>query len=50
MNELRRIFIVKLRALPHVKDEIRALRWALKALLRQFGFRCVNLTEEKHRD
>lgn len=35
-----------LQPLPGV-DAIRALRWALKALLRHYGLRCVNLREEK---
>jgi hypothetical protein len=35
-----------LEPLPNV-DAIRAMRWVLKALLRQSGFRCVDLKEIK---
>jgi hypothetical protein len=35
-----------LQPLPGV-DRIRALRWILKAVLRQHGMRCVSLHEEK---
>jgi hypothetical protein len=35
-----------LQPLPGV-DGIRALRWVLKRLLRQFGMKCVDLREEK---
>jgi hypothetical protein len=35
-----------LQPLPGV-DAIRALRWALKGLLRQYGLRCVRLRQEK---
>jgi hypothetical protein len=34
-----------LQPLPGV-DGIRALRWALKGLLRQHGMRCIELREE----
>lgn len=46
MKEPRREFIVRLRPLPHVADPIRALRHALKVLLRRFGLRCVEASEE----
>ena len=41
-------FVVTLQPLPGV-DGIKALRWVLKALLRQHGLRCVNLHEEKEK-
>jgi hypothetical protein len=37
-------FVVTLRAAPGT-DAIRALRWALKLLLRKFGLRCVSIEE-----
>ncbi len=40
----RPIYVLKLQALPNV-DEIRAVRAALKVLLRRFGLRCVGITE-----
>jgi hypothetical protein len=39
-----RVFLLKLRALPGV-DAIRALRSALKRLLRSYGLRCVSIAE-----
>jgi hypothetical protein len=39
------IFLVRLRALPGV-DAIRALRAALKTLLRRYGLRCESVEEE----
>ena len=39
------VFLVRLRALPGV-DAIRALRAALKVLLRRFGLQCVSVEEE----
>jgi hypothetical protein len=38
--------VLTLVPLPGV-DEIRALRWVLKRLLRQFGFRCTDIRKEK---
>jgi hypothetical protein len=35
-------FIVVLRPEPHVADPIKALRGALKTVLRQWGLRCVS--------
>jgi hypothetical protein len=35
-------FIVVLRPEPHVVDPIKALRGALKTVLRQWGLRCVS--------
>jgi hypothetical protein len=40
-----RVFIVKLRPLPHVVNPVKALRSALKVLLRRFGLRCVEVAE-----
>jgi hypothetical protein len=39
------VFIVKLRALPGV-DAVRALRAALKTLLRRYGLKCESVEEE----
>jgi hypothetical protein len=41
---------LKVRALPHVEDPIRALRQALKVLLRRFGLKCVPVNEERTED
>jgi hypothetical protein len=41
----REIFVLRLIPLPHV-DAIRNLRWILKKLLRQHGFRCVSIKVE----
>jgi hypothetical protein len=38
--------VLTLQPLPGV-DAIRSLRWVLKALLRQYGMRCVSVQEEK---
>jgi hypothetical protein len=46
MNDRRIIYVLKLRALPGV-DAIRALRHVLKRLLRQYGLRCVSVSEEQ---
>jgi hypothetical protein len=40
-----RVFTVKLRPLPHVTDPVRALRAALKVLLRRFGLRATDVSE-----
>jgi hypothetical protein len=39
------VFLARLRALPGV-DGIRALRAALKVLLRRYGLQCVSVEEE----
>jgi hypothetical protein len=44
------VFVVTLRPLQNVTDPIKALRGALKILLRRFGLRCVSVTEEKLKD
>jgi hypothetical protein len=46
LNE-RPIFRLRLQALPSV-DPIRALRAALKRLLRIYGLKCISCGEEKH--
>ena len=38
-------YVVKLRPEPHCVDSTRALRRALKVLLRRFGLRCVEFSE-----
>jgi hypothetical protein len=48
MSDVRRIFVLKLRSLRG--DGIRELRWVLKRLLRQYGFRCVSAREERGDD
>jgi hypothetical protein len=41
----RHVFIVSLRAEPHVSDPTKALRSGLKRLLRSHGLRCVAIAE-----
>jgi hypothetical protein len=41
-------FVLTLQALPGV-DAIEALRWVLKRLLRQHGFRCLSLHEQPNK-
>jgi hypothetical protein len=41
----RRTYVVKLRPEPGCVDPIRALRAALKVLLRRFHLRCVEISE-----
>jgi hypothetical protein len=38
-----RVFLIKLRPLPHCTDPIKALRAALKVLLRRLGLRCIEI-------
>jgi hypothetical protein len=38
--------VLRLRPEPGV-DAIRALRWALKSMLRRHGLRCVSVEEQK---
>jgi hypothetical protein len=40
-----RVFTVKLRPLPHVADPVKALRGALKVLLRRFGLHATEVSE-----
>jgi hypothetical protein len=42
-------YVLTLQAQPGI-DAIRALRWILKKLLRQYGFKCVDIREEKASD
>lgn len=41
----RPVFKLLVRAEPRV-DEIRALRWLLKTMLRGYGIRCLSVTRE----
>jgi hypothetical protein len=45
-----RIFLLKLRSLRPDDETARNLRQVLKKLLRQWGFRCVSITEEPQDD
>jgi hypothetical protein len=40
-----RVFTIRLRPLPSVADPIKALRSALKVLLRRFGLRAIEVSE-----
>ena len=42
------ILVLKLQARPGVAS-VRALRWLLKTLGRQHGFRCLSVEEDKRR-
>jgi hypothetical protein len=44
---VRPVFVVELRPERHVADPARALRRALKALLRRFGLRALSVEERK---
>jgi hypothetical protein len=44
------VFTVKLRPLPHCTDPIKALRGALKILLRRFGLRCIEVSENTNEE
>jgi hypothetical protein len=44
-----RIFIVHLQPLDD-RDGIRAMRWALKFLLRRFGLKAISIQEINHAD
>jgi hypothetical protein len=48
-QQLRPVFVLKLRPLPGV-DPIRALRWVLKRLLRDHGFRCISVSKEQQQE
>jgi len=41
----RAVYLLRLTALPNV-DEIKALRFTLKSLLRRFGLRCLSIEAE----
>jgi hypothetical protein len=45
-EKARPVFVLKLRPEPRVTDPVRALRAALKALLRRYGLRCLTAYEE----
>ena len=45
-----RTFLLKLQSLRPDDETTRNLRWVLKKVLRQWGFRCIDLTEEGKRD
>jgi hypothetical protein len=45
----RQTFVLLLRPLPGV-NVTRALRWALKGLLRRYGLRCISIAEEHHEE
>jgi hypothetical protein len=42
----RPVFVLRLRPEPRVTDPVRALRSALKRLLRSYGLRCVDIRED----
>jgi hypothetical protein len=42
----RRIFVLRLQQTKDT-DDIRLLRWALKVLLRKFGWRALSVEEER---
>jgi hypothetical protein len=44
------VFTVKLRPLPHCTDPIKALRGALKVLLRRFGLRATEVSETVNKE
>lgn len=43
--QARSIFVLRLRAEPHLTDPIKSLRALLKAALRRYGLRCVEISE-----
>jgi hypothetical protein len=45
MRVNRPVYALQLRALPHVVDDLRALRGALKRLKRDLGFQCLSVVE-----
>ena len=47
-DQVHTVYVLKLRPLPGT-DPIRSLRWVLKRLLRQHGFRCLSLSQESIR-
>jgi hypothetical protein len=42
----RPVYVLRIRAEPHT-DETHAIRHALKAMLRHYGFRCLSIVPEK---
>ena len=49
-REPRPIFVIALQAEKHVVDPTRALRAALKRLLRSYGLRAVSVEEKRAND
>jgi len=45
----RTTFVLVFRPEPECADPIRALRWLLKAALRQHGLKCVSAHQNKER-
>jgi hypothetical protein len=45
MDYERRIYVLRLRALRPTSGGIRELRWILKRLLRDHGFRCISIKQ-----
>jgi hypothetical protein len=50
MDNSRPTFVLILRPEPRVADPVRALRHALKRLLRDHGMRCVSISRKEHND
>jgi hypothetical protein len=40
------VYVIRLRQIRGGQDEVRLLRWALKVLLRRFGWRAISIMEE----
>jgi hypothetical protein len=47
MSERRPVFVLRLRALKDV-DPLRALRWILKHMLRDYGMQAISCEEESN--
>jgi hypothetical protein len=48
-EKVRPVFVLKLRPEPQVTDSVKALRAALKELLRRHGLRCIAIHCEEQR-
>jgi hypothetical protein len=48
MTDSGRVFLLRLRSLRPDDETIRNLRWLLKIALRQWGFRCVEISEVRN--
>jgi hypothetical protein len=46
-QNLRPVFVIKLRPTRADSDGLRGLRWILKTLLRRHGFQCIDAREEQ---
>ena len=44
------VYVVKLRSRRAEAENVRALRWILKRLLRGYRLRCVSISEERLRE